>query len=115
MPPENTPITPAEFAANVRDLLDEDPRRYRNFGPFWYFTKALLKRFYDRHQMPILGDYDDPTVSERIPADARLSLGTMLEAAAAEYEENASFNLGRNEVQDAEGEFFLLLDPDVEG
>lgn len=113
--PNNEPIAPAEFAANVRTLLDEDVRRYRNFGVYWFFVKAVLKRFYDRHQMPILGDYEDKTVNERIPEELRTSLGNLLEAAAEEYQQNASFNLGRNELTDPNGEFFTLLDPDVEG
>lgn len=115
MQPDNHGIDPAEFAESTRALLNEDPRRYRNYGAYWFFVKALLKRYYDRHAMPILGDYDDPTVNERIPADARMSLGTMLAAAAEEYQRNASFNLGRNEVSDDDGEFFLIVDPDVEG
>lgn len=115
MLPETDTIHPNIFAANVRTLLDEDPRRYRNFGAYWYFVKALLKRFYDRHQMPILGDHDDAGVSARIPESVRGSLPAMMAAASEEYIGNASFNLGRNEVQDDQGEFFTLLDPDVEG
>lgn len=115
MQPENTSIAPAEFAASVRTLLDEDVRRYRNFGAYWFFVKALLKRFYDRHQMPILGDYEDKDVNAMIPEDVRASLGGMLAAAAAEYQSNAAFNLGQNKLENPDGEFFTLIDPDVEG
>lgn len=111
----NAAIDPAKFATSVRALLDEDPRRYRNFGAYWFFVKALLKRYFDKHQMPILGNYEDSTVNDRIPEGIRNSMGLMLEAAASEYQENAGFNLGRNEVSDDDGEFFTLIDPDVEG
>lgn len=105
-------MNPAAFAQNVRVLLDENPLRYRAFGSTWFFVKALLKRFYDRHQMPILGDYDDPSVSARLP-DGLDAYGLM-DKAAQEYEQNASFALGTGWVTDDDGEQFLLLDTDVE-
>lgn len=108
-----TEIEPARFASNVRTLLDEDRRRYRLFGAHWYFVKALLKKFYDRHEMPILGDHEDATVIARMPAPADLQAA--LQAAVAEYQHNAAFNLGRNRVEDDDGETYWLLDPDVEG
>lgn len=111
----NAGVDAATFANSVRALLDEDPRRYRNFGPYWYFVKALLKRYFDRNAMPLLGEYEDKTVNERIPEDVRGSLPLMLAAAIAEYQQNASFNLGQGRVADDSGEFFFLLDPDVEG
>lgn len=109
------PVDGAAFSASVRALLDEDPRRYRNFGPYWFFVKALLKRHFDIHDMPILGEYADESVSERIPLAARASGQAMLDAAAREYIQNATFNLGRNEVSDDNGEAFWLQDTDVEG
>jgi hypothetical protein len=32
-----------------------------------------------------------------------------------EYEHNARYNLGRNQVEDMDGEMVTILDPDVEG
>lgn len=107
----NATIEPAAFAANVRALLHEDPRRYRAFGVYWYLVKAVLKRFYDRHEMPMLGAYEDPTVIERMPPG--LGLREYLELASAEYEDNARFNLDRDLVEDPHGEFFRLQDPDM--
>jgi hypothetical protein len=106
-------MDPAKFAKSTRALLDEDPRRYRNFGSTWFFVKALLKRFYDRHEMPILGDYEDASVNARIPAG--LNAYEMMERAAEEYAQNAAFNLGSGWVEDDDGARFLLLDTDVEG
>lgn len=105
-------IDPARFAENARVLLDEDPRRYRNFGPYWWFVKALLKRHYDRHQMPLLGDYEDPMAMSRLPPG--LGAADMLEASAETYAINAQMNLGKNRVVDADGEEFFLLDPDID-
>jgi len=107
-------VDPKTFAESVRALLTEDPRRYRNFGQWWFFVKALLRRFYDRHNLYFLaGHYEDPTVNARLPGG--MDAHEMMAAASAEYAENASLNLGRNEVVDDEGEFFIILDPDVEG
>lgn len=113
MPPDNEHINPAIFAASTRALLTEDPRRYRSFGQYWFFVKALLKRFYDRHQMPMLGNYEDPTVNARLPDG--LSVWDMMERAVAEYATNAGYRMGSPMVEDDEGETFLISDPDVEG
>ena len=110
----NEPIDPKTFAESVRKLLTEDVRNYKNFGMWWFFVKALLRRYFDRHNLYFLaGTYEDPSVNERLPKG--LDAWEMMERSAAEYAENASFNLRRNEVVDDEGEWFYILDPDVEG
>lgn len=107
-------VDPAVFAANIRKLLADDVRRYRLFGVYWFFIKALLRRFYDRHNLPFLaGTYEDPTVNERIPPGQNVY--EMMSAAAAEYQHNASFAVGSRELTDPDGEFFTLQDPDVDG
>lgn len=103
---------PKAFAASTRALLNEDWRRYRCFGAYWWFVKALLKRFYDRHAMPILGDYEDPAASTLVVGDDWRSL---LDHAIETYRANAALNLNRNMVEDADGSRYYLLDPDVEG
>lgn len=60
-------LPPDRIAANVRKLLDHDIRSYHNFGVYWYFVKAFLKRYYGRHAMPILGDFEQPDVVARMP------------------------------------------------
>ncbi len=107
------PIDPRTFADSTRALLTEDPRRYRNFGVYWFLVKALLKRHFDRHNLYFLGDYEDPDVIARMPGFP--SVLDALQAAAEEYQQNASFNLGRNRLEDPDGEVFTLIDPDVEG
>jgi len=109
----NDAINPEAFAVSVRALLDEDPRRYRNFGIWWFMIKNLLRRFYDRHEMPQLGTFVDTTVIDRMPWVQGLNEGLLL--AAETYQHNATFNPCNNEQEDDEGQHFTLLDPDIEG
>jgi hypothetical protein len=104
-------IDPKTFAASTLALLQDDPRRYINFGAYWYLVKAVMKRFYTRDNLHLLGDYMDHSVIERMPPHA--SLAEALEAAAEEYRQNASFNLGSKAVTDQHGEQFTLIDPDA--
>lgn len=104
-------IDPKTFAASTLQLLQQDPRRYKNFGVYWYLVKAVLKHFYTRENLHLLGDFQDQSVIERMPPAA--SLPEALEAAAAEYQQNASFNLGRNQIEAPDGEVFTLIDPDA--
>lgn len=104
-------IDPKTFAASTLQLLQEDPRRYRNFGTHWYLVKEVLKRFYTRDNLHLLGDYRDLTVIERMPPHADLQ--DALAAAIEEYRQNASFNLGRQVVAAPDGEVFTLIDPDA--
>lgn len=106
-------IDPKQLAASTLQLLQADPAKYVNFGVYWYLIKALLKRFYTRDNLFLLGDYVDSSVTDRMPAHADLS--EALAAAVAEYQQNASFNLGSNVVTDADGEAFTLIDTDVDG
>ena len=100
------------FAASTLALLQQDPRRYRHFGAHWYLVKAVLKKFYTRDNLHMLGDYMDQAVIERMPAHA--DLNQALEAAIEEYRANAAFNLGRAEVPDLTGGgTFTLVDTDA--
>lgn len=104
-------IDPKTFAASTLALLQDDPRRYVNFGTHWYLVKALMKRFYTRDNLHLLGDYMDQSVIDRMPAHA--SLADALEAAVEEYRQNASFNLGSKVVTDQHGEQFTLIDTEA--
>lgn len=107
-------IDPKTFAASTLQLLQDDPRRYRLFGAYWYLVKQVLKRFYTRDNLHLLGDHVDPAVIERMPDHADLQ--EALAAAIEEYRKNASFNLGSAEVEDlAGGGTFRLVDPDAGG
>lgn len=104
-------IDPKTFAASTLALLQEDPRRYRNFGAHWYFVKALMKRFYTRDNLHLLGEHMDQSVIDRMPAYG--SLQAALAGAVEEYRQNASFELGGNVLTDGEGEQFTLIDLDA--
>ncbi len=104
-------MDPKTFAASTLQLLQEDPRRYRHFGAYWYLVKAVLKRFYTRDNLHLLGDYMDQSVIDRMPLHS--GLADALACAIEEYRQNASFNLDSNVVTDAEGEAFTLIDTDA--
>ena len=107
-------IDPKTFAASTLELLQQDPRRYRSFGAYWYLVKAVLKKYYTRDNLHLLGDHVDQSVVARMPEHADLQ--EALAAAVEEYRANASFNLGSNEVTDpVGGGTFTLLDPDAGG
>lgn len=105
-------IDPKTLAASTLQLLQQDPRRYRAFGAYWWLIKALLKQFYTRDNLHLLGDYMDPQAGERmLPHE---SLQDALEAAVAEYQANAAFGLGTADVADhGGGGSFALVDQDA--
>lgn len=105
-------IDPRQFAASTVALLAEKPARYRNFGVYWFFVKALLKRAgYTRDNLYLLGDYEDPSVIEAMPKHE--SLAEALEAASDEYRANAAHNLGRSEIITPEGNKIFIFDEDA--
>lgn len=107
-------IDPKTFAASTLQLLQEDPRRYRLFGAYWYLVKRVLLKFYTRENLHLLGDHIDQDVVQRIPPHTDLQ--EALAAAVEEYRKNASFNLGSSEVEDlVGGGTFRLVDPDAGG
>lgn len=105
-------IDPQKFATSTLQLLQQDPRRYLNFGVYWFIVKAVLKKMgYTRENLHLLGDYMDPEAIARMPAHA--SLAEALEAATVEYRQNAAYNMLRQEVEDPTGGgVFVLKDED---
>jgi hypothetical protein len=106
-------IDPKVLAASTLQLLQADPSRYRNFGVYWYFIKAVLKAYYTKDNLFLLGDYVDKTVTDRLPPGQ--SLEEALNDAVREYQLNATYNLGRSTCTDADGEEFILIDQDAGG
>jgi hypothetical protein len=103
-------IDPKQLAANTLQLLQTEPRNYRLFGMYWYFIKALLKRYYTKHNLYLLGSYVDDTVTARMPEG--MSLEDTLTAALEEYQYNFAYGLGQDPT-DADGETFVLFDQDA--
>ncbi len=105
-------IDPKTMAASTLQLLQADPANYKNFGVYWYLIKAMLKKYYTVDNLYLLGNYVDGKVIARMPVHA--SLDEALTAAVEEYRQNASFNLGSDQVTDRDGEAFGLFDVDAD-
>jgi hypothetical protein len=103
-------IDPKQLAASTLQLLQADPRRYKNFGVYWYFIKALMKHYYTKDNLYLLGDFVDQTVTDRMPKEQ--SLEESLDAAIEEYQQNFRFRMGKNPI-DPDGEEFVLFDQDA--
>lgn len=106
----NETLNPQKVAASVRQLLAEKPVRYRNFGVWWYFIKALLKRYYTQDNLYLLGDYQDADVIARMPT---LPAERALREAIDTYRLNARLYPDSPEHLDGQGEMFRLFDPDA--
>lgn len=104
-------IDPKTFAASTLQLLQQDTRRYRSFGAYWWLVKAVLKQFYTQDNLHLLGGYMAPDAEARMPAHT--DIREALTAAIEEYRQNATFNLGSNQVTDRDGELYTLIDPDA--
>jgi hypothetical protein len=100
-------VDPKTFAESTLQLLQQSPGRYHNFGVYWYFVKALMKRYYTKDNLHILGEYMDADTMARMPEHATLQ--EAIEAAIEEYRHNASFNLGRSTVEDLTGGGVIVL------
>lgn len=103
-------IDPKQLAENTLQLLQAEPRNYKLFGMYWYFIKALLKRYYTKNNLYLLGDFVDQTVVNRMPAG--LSVEDTLMAALEEYQYNFSYGMGQDPADD-DGERFVLFDQDA--
>ena len=102
-----------KFSFNVLKSLQESPVRYRNWGVYWYLVKFVLKRYYSKDNLFLLGDYIDNTVNQRIPKHS--GIHDALEAAIQTYNLNAKFNMLSNKITDPNGESFILKDEDGDG
>lgn len=104
-------IDPKQLASSTLKLLQEDPRRYRNFAEYWFLIKGLMKKYYTKDNLYLLGDYEDRAVIERMPEHEDLQ--EALKAAIDTYRENATFGMGTSEFYDSDGEKFTLYDEDA--
>lgn len=106
-------IDPKQLAASTLQLIQADPRNYRNFGVYWFLIKELLKLYYTRDNLFLLGDYRDQSVIDRMPDHADLQ--EALAAAIETYRINATYAMGSADLTDPEGETFTLTDADAGG
>lgn len=113
-PETNQGLDPHAFAANARTLILQQPQNYRAFGCYWFLVKALLRKVYPAAEIPLLGDYVDQSVVERMPKG--LAVSELLALASEEYAANMRLGTPPNRLEDPEdGEFFVLSDPDMGG
>lgn len=106
-------IDPKQLAESTLQLLQNDPRKYRNFGVYWFLIKELLKRYYTRDNLFLLGDYRDQSVIDRMPPHQDLQ--EALHAAVDTYRINVAYAMGSADLTDPEGETFTLVDADAGG
>lgn len=113
-PNSNEGLDPMAFAANARTLILQEPRNYVAWGAYWFLVKALLRKVYPPAELPMLGDYVDQSVVDRMPKG--LGLPDLLELAAEEYAANRRLGTPATRLEDPEDdEFFTLSDPDMGG
>lgn len=107
-------IDPKTLAASVLQLLQTSPALYRTFGPYWPLIKGLLKRYYTRDNLFMLGDHVDEDAAAHMPPHG--SLQEALEAAVEFHRNCAAYGLGTNRFHDPEtGDEWTLVDPDAGG
>jgi hypothetical protein len=96
---------------NILQQLQQDPRRYKLFGIYWWPTKALLKRHgYGPAELYMLGPYLDQTTAALVP---KMGLEETLRTALEEYGRNATFPHPGGMVEDPDGEMVILYDEDA--
>lgn len=113
---DGVPAGPAQktLAASVLALLQADQARYVSFGPYWPLIKALLKKFYTRDNLSLLGDSVDREAASHMPPHG--SLPEALEAAIEHYRRHQAHGLGLATFEDdATGDRWTLADPDASG
>ena len=104
-------IPPSKFAFSTLQMLLEQPARYRNYGVYWFFVKALLKEFYTKENLYLLGDYMNPAVIAMMPEHKNLQ--EALRATMETYNNNATWNMNSPSVTAPDGEQITLYDEDV--
>lgn len=100
-----------KFADSTVALLSERPERYKNFGPYWFLVKEVLKRFYTKDNLYLLGGYRDQSIIDLMPKHE--SLPDAIEAAVETYRANAMYGLGRVKVGEGDGDPVELFDEDA--
>ena len=95
---------------NILQVLNADPKQYRNFGFRWWAVKAILKRHgYDTSRFYGLGDFvDEEALALVEPGPDAYVLAWALD----EYGHNARLNLGSATVYLPDGTPYTIFDSD---
>ena len=96
---------------NTLQHLQQDPRRYKLFGIYWWPMKAFLKRDgYGPDQLYMLGDYRDAITADLVPA---MGQEETMRAAFQEYRQNACYPHAGGMVEDPDGQMVMIYDEDA--
>lgn len=104
-------IAPDVFAHSVLQLLQKKPERYKTFGIYWWVVKAVMRHYYSRDNLYLLGKYEDRDGASRVP---KMTLQETLAHAIEEHRRNSQEGNLDGHVVDAAGEPYVLVDPDAE-
>lgn len=109
--PAPEPIAAKTLASSILALLQADPGRYVSFGPYWPLVKALMKRYFTRENLALLGDHIDREAAAHMPPHA--DLNEALAAAIEFYRDHQAYGMGQSVFIDpATGDAWQLQDPD---
>jgi hypothetical protein len=100
-----------QIADNTLKMLSNNIRHYRNFGVYWYFMKAFLKRYYTKDNLYILGDFEQPEVMARMPEYENFE-DAMHDALLTAYQ-NQQYNMDGATSIGPDDELVTLFDADA--
>ena len=93
----------------VAERLSKDPRRYLDYGPYWWALKDAMKAAgYS------LGDQSDPLVKRAYCGDADVETLIMADEFRTAYLASNIIYTNRLMLDGESGEFWTLYDPDME-
>ena len=96
---------------NTLQHLQQDPRRYKLFGIYWWPMKAFLKAAgYGPDQLYMLKDYRDAITVALVP---EMGQEETMSAAFKEYGFNARYPRAGGMVEDPDGQLVMIYDEDA--
>ena len=104
-------IAPDVFAHSLLAILQKNPARYKTFGIWWWPVKAVMRHYYGRDHLYLLGHYEDPDGSRRVP---KLPLQETLARAIEEHRRNSQEGSVDGRVVDDSSDLYTLHDEDAD-
>jgi hypothetical protein len=96
----------------ILQMLQAEPRRYRDFGVYWWAVKRILKEHgYGPDQLYLLGPFTDPEAESHLPVETDAYL---LAEAIHEQQYRATFEFNSPDCYYPDtGEPYHLYDEDA--
>lgn len=94
----------------IASRLEKDPMRYRDYGPYWWSIKALL-----RVSRVLLGSNDDALIRDAYRGKTPVETLVMAEAFRDEYLKTNLKYTNQFILDSASGEIVEIIDGDMEG